>query len=236
MELMNSIAYLINWTYKFILLYCLLAVPTRVLAQVPLDSVPVSNDTFPVREIPVFIGDSLAPADTTIQQDSVVIKGNLVQRKYNQFIDQYPRPITAAYFGLFFPGGGQLYNKDFWKVPIVWGAYAGIGYTIIQNTKNYRLYRDAVLMRLNNEADPFPQFQIEGLRFQRDFYRKNVERAYIGLIAVHALSALEAFVACHLKSFDVSDDLSFSILPTHENSFIDQNGSTAFVSIRWSLR
>jgi hypothetical protein len=235
MELMNSIAYLINWTYKFLFISSLLAVPSLVLAQIPLDSIPV-NDTFPDREIPIFIGDSIQSADIYIQQDSEVKKGNYIERKYNRFVDQYPKPITAAYFGLFFPGGGQLYNKDFWKVPIVWGAYAGIGYTIIQNTKNYRLYKNAVLMRLNNEADPFPQYQIEGLRFQRDFYRKNVERGYIGLIAVHALSALEAYVACHLKSFDISDDLSLNLLPTHENSFVDQSGSTSLVSIRWSLK
>jgi hypothetical protein len=91
-------------------------------------------------------------------------------------------------------------------------------------------------MRLNNEADPFPQFQIEGLRFQRDFYRKNVERAYIGLIAVHALSALEAYVACHLKSFDISDDLSFQLFAPNDYSFPDNSGSTSLLSLTWNLR
>ncbi len=124
---------------------------------------------------------------------------------------EYPKPKTAAIVGLMVPGGGQMYNQDWWKVPISWAGYGGVVYLIRTNTLEYRSFRDAVTSRLNQQADPYPQFSLPGLRRQRDFYRKNMERAYIGLVAVHVLSALEAFVACHLNLFDISDQLSMGV-------------------------
>jgi hypothetical protein len=148
--------------------------------------------------------DTIAPS--VRKNFGLTVRRSLLGLKQN-----YPNPRTAAFAGLVFPGGGQLYNGDYWKVPLVWGGYAGVTYLIIQNTTNYRDFRNAVLQRLNNEPDAFPQFSLPGLRQQRDFYRKNLERAYIGMFALHVLSALEAFVACHLDLFDISDDLSLKL-------------------------
>jgi len=144
------------------------------------------------------------------------------------FTSEYPKPRTAAISGLIFPGGGQLYNKDWWKVPIAWAGYGGIAYLIRQNTMEYRSFRDAVSMRLNQESDPYPQFSLPGLRRQRDFYRKNMERAYIGLVAVHVLSALEAFVACHLDQFDISDQLSIGVGSSKQIPFEKYPSTTLF--------
>lgn len=159
-----------------------------------------------------------------------------VRNGYRSLIQNYPRPKTAAHFGLFFPGGGQLYNKDFWKVPLVWGAYGYVGYLIIDNTTRYRDFRDAVLARLNDEPDPYPQFSLPGLRRQRDFFRRNMERAYIGIVAIHALSALEAFVACHLRQFDISDDLSFHILEAPNMHYTLPGSTLSLATIRYQIR
>jgi hypothetical protein len=153
---------------------------------------------------------SLEGIDTTAPSERKSF-GLSVRKSLLGLKENYPNPRTAAFAGLIIPGGGQLYNRDYWKVPLVWGGYAGVTYLIIQNTTNYRDFRNAVLQRLNNEPDAYPQFSLPGLRQQRDFYRKNLERAYIGMVALHVLSALEAFVACHLDLFDISDDLSLKV-------------------------
>jgi hypothetical protein len=140
--------------------------------------------------------------------------GDWFGKSWNNLSESYPNPKTAAYFALVFPGGGQLYNKDFWKVPIVWGGYGLIGYSIYFNTQQYRGLKQAVLDRLNQVPDQYPFIPtIQALRLNRDAYRKDLELAYIGLFAVHVLSAIEAYVACHLKTFDISDDLSLKIKP-----------------------
>jgi hypothetical protein len=159
-----------------------------------------------------------------------------VNAGFSALKQNYPKPKTAAHFGLFFPGGGQLYNKDFWKVPLVWGAYGYLGYLIIDNTGKYRDFRSAVLARINEEPDPYPQFSLPGLRRQRDFFRKNMERAYIGLVAVHALSALEAFVACHLRQFDISDQLSFHVLESSPLVYTQTMNVTPIASIKYTIK
>lgn len=162
----------------------------------------------------------------------------MVAKGYHHVVNQYPDPKTAAYFGLFFPAGGQLYNKDWWKVPIVWGAYGYVVYLINQNQSNYRLLREAVLDRINGRPDPFPGFSLPGLRQQRDLFRKNLERAWIGLVAVHLLSSLEAFVACHLRLFDITDELSIHLLretnPQAISSHIQAN-TFSFISISYCI-
>jgi len=132
------------------------------------------------------------------------------------FKEYYPHPKTAVYLGLAFPAGGQLYNKDFWKVPFIWGGYGFLIYLIGENTTLYRNLRDAVLIRLAGGEDMFIETipNIPSLRSNRDAVRKALEQSYIALIFVHILSAAEAFVSCHLKGFDVSEDLSLQVRPS----------------------
>lgn len=141
------------------------------------------------------------------------------------FNEYYPHPKTAVYLGLGFPAGGQLYNKDFWKVPLAWGGYGFIGYLAIDNTQFYRRLRDAVLQRLRGEEDEFINLipQINQLRSRRDQARKQMEQTWIALVFTHVLITAEAFVSAHLKTFDVEDDLGtkYKLRPTiyHEFAF-----------------
>lgn len=137
---------------------------------------------------------------------------------YRTFKENYPDPKRAATLSLVLPGAGQLYNKRWWKVPLVYGAMGGMVYSIDYNTRNYRSFRDAYILALQGKPHEFSQFNLEtdALRRYRDQFDKRRQLSWIGLVAIHLLQAAEAFVDAHLMQFDVSDDLSlyWRVAPT----------------------
>lgn len=115
-----------------------------------------------------------------------------------------------------FPGLGQIYNRKYWKAPIV---YAGVGtsiYFIIDNTQNYRYYRDALIAETDgNPATINPTgAPASAIRPVMEQYRQWIDLSYIALAVVYALQIVDAHVDAHFFQFDVSDDLSASIRPT----------------------
>ncbi len=171
----------------------------------------LQQDTVPVEPIATF-SDSLPP--TLALQDSAQVKKR--RFLYRVFKEDYPNPNKALYLSLAFPGGGQIYNKRWWKLPFVWGGYIGLIYAVDFNTKNYKLLKDAYLAELDGEPHPFSgtRLKADDLRRLRDQYDKSKQLSYIGLVALHLVQGAEAFVDCHLKTFDVSDDLSFRVKPS----------------------
>ncbi len=116
------------------------------------------------------------------------------------------------------PGLGQIYNKRWWKLPIVYGTFAVPVYFIFDNTKKYRDYDKAFRMRV----DTIPGDKYEGIYnlFQlnelRQFTDKNLQRSYLGLVGVFLLCGIDAFVDRHLMEFDVSEKLSLNITPSQD--------------------
>ena len=183
------------------------------IGQVP-DSLPN------LQEVEILPGDSSIIEDTA---DELSLATDSVQVKKRGFIgrifkEDYPNPNKALYMALAIPGAGQIYNKRWWKLPLVYGAYTGLILAVDFNTKNYRLYRDAYIAELNDEPHPFSNTSLDAddLRTIRDGYDKNKQLSYIGIFALHLVQAAEAFVDCHLKTFDVSDDLSIQVNPSIE--------------------
>ena len=130
--------------------------------------------------------------------------------------EDYPNPKKALFLSFSIRGGGQIYNKRWWKLPFVYGGYTLLIIAIDYNTAGYRFYRDAYIAELAGEPHPLSQSNLDSgdLRRIRDGYDKNRQLSYIGLVAIHLVQTAEAFVDCHLKTFDVSDDLSMKIRPT----------------------
>ncbi len=122
-----------------------------------------------------------------------------------------PKPTKALVYSLIIPGAGQIYNRDWWKLPLVYGALGGVGYLVQQNYKEYRRYDKARDLYLEGKPNEFSHLNPNesSLRAARDYYRSNFELSCLGLGVLYALQAIEAYTAAHLKSFDVSDDLSF---------------------------
>lgn len=136
----------------------------------------------------------------------------------------YPSPRRAMLLSLAFPGAGQVYNKKLWyiRAPIATGAVAGGVVFYITTRQNYLLYRNAVRDRNNGietEFDSNPSATTPALRAVRDDNRKLMEQALFGTIIVYLLNGVEAFTTAHLLNFDVSDDLSFKLEPTLQNTY-----------------
>jgi len=132
----------------------------------------------------------------------------------------YPNPRTAVLLSLALPGAGQIYNKKWWKLPIVYGALGGFAYAEVTNIRQYRALRDNYKWLVDDDPNtnptefPYTELDATSMRRYRDQWRRYVEMTTVGLGLVYVLAATEAFVDAHLTRFDVSDDLSLRIRPS----------------------
>lgn len=125
-----------------------------------------------------------------------------------------PSPKKALLLGLVIPGGGQIHNRRWWKLPFAYAAYTGIILAIDYNSGFYVQFRDAFIAENNNEVHEFTDIlSATSIRSFRNKFDKQLQLSYIGLVLAHGLISMEAFVDAHLKTFEVDDDLSFHIQP-----------------------
>ncbi|MEO5562234.1 MAG: DUF5683 domain-containing protein, partial [Chitinophagaceae bacterium] len=134
-------------------------------------------------------------------------------------------PKKAALRSAILPGWGQIYNKKYWKLPIVYGALGTSAYVFIYNYQNYKDTRFAYKVKYNmrvNKTDSalFPKIKKdiqplteESLRFYRDEFRRDIDYSVLFFVLLWGLNVVDAAVDAHLKAFDVSPDLSFQIKP-----------------------
>lgn len=154
---------------------------------------------------------------TQIEQDTIPTDTSDFSTKTRNLFDNNTKnaPLKAALFSIV-PGGGQAFNRKFWKLPIVYAGMGVAGYFVVKNTKEHRIFRDAYFDRVDEDpmtVDSFPFYTNDGLKLQRDSKLRDLEIAYIGMVAVYVLSGVDAFVDAHLKTFDISDDLSMRVSP-----------------------
>ena len=157
----------------------------------------------------------------TVDIDSAAPEGKKVKK-----VNVYD-PRKAAIRSAILPGWGQVYNRKYWKVPIVYGALGTSAYVFFFNLNTYKdtrfAYRVKYNMRVNGtdstNYDRIPDYLkpiSEGsLRSYRDSYRRDIDYSVIFFILLWGLNVVDAAVDSHLKSFDVSPDLSFRIKPGH---------------------
>jgi hypothetical protein len=132
------------------------------------------------------------------------------------FRSDYPNPNKSAILSFALPGAGQAYNKRWWKLPLVYGAFAGMFYAIDFNQGLYRRFRDALQMQLAGQEHEFSGTVIDSsnaLRGLRDQYDRNTQLSYIGTVLLYGVVAVEAFVDAHLLQFDIDENLSMQMAP-----------------------
>tara|TARA_R110002050_G_scaffold114255_2_gene229604 strand:- start:2470 stop:3051 length:582 start_codon:yes stop_codon:yes gene_type:complete len=139
-------------------------------------------------------------------------------------INNYPEPKTVLRQSLLIPGWGQVTNRQAWKVPIIYGLLGGLGYYSVYLTKEYHNYRAAYYNSFSTNTDlrfgTTPDYLIGSsatyLKSNRDFLRNRRDFIYITIALSHLLNVVDAYVFAHLRTFDVSDDLSMngSLSPT----------------------
>lgn len=169
----------------------------------------------------LLLGGSMAYAQkeevATMPSDSVqvaVMQNNLNKITWNT---DPLSPAKAAFYSAVIPGLGQIYNKSYWKVPLVYAAIGTPIYFYIQNSKEYDRYLTAYKRRqqgytddefYGNSSTGQPLLSTDGLRRGIQFYRRNKELSILIGIGMYALNVIEANVDAHLKQFNVDERLS----------------------------
>lgn len=115
------------------------------------------------------------------------------------------------------PGAGQVYNHQAWKVPIIYGAFAGMGYLIYNNYSNMKMFKDEYLFRVNNSDTPslesYASYPTSNIYNLYNEYNKNFQLMIIITVAIYGLNLIDAYVFGHLFDFQISDDLSLNMSP-----------------------
>lgn len=194
----------------------------KLRAQVP-DSISIKSAPFKKVILDSSFVENLA--DTTII--SKKNKGRKPQEDrffYKVFKKDYPNPKTAMLLSFALPGTGQIYNRRWWKPPLVWAGMGWSIYSIVRNTNQYKIYRDAYINSLAGEPTGFEGQRVNtptNLKQFRDGFDKNRQLSFVAAILVYGIQGAEAFVDAHLRTFDVSDDLSLNmrIIPTLETGY-----------------
>lgn len=133
------------------------------------------------------------------------------------------RPKKATLLALMLPGAGQIYNRRWWKLPLVYGGLGGVGYGLFFYQTRYKEYVNGKKQYLNsNPRIAFSQLNGSNVRqetsidnIQRGivFYRRNRDTFIAYTALVYGVTVLDALVDAHLRDFDISDDLSLRVQP-----------------------
>lgn len=129
---------------------------------------------------------------------------------------EFPNPKSVMFKSMMIPGWGQIVNRQIWKVPIIYGLFAGVGYYTIHLNGQYQDYRAAYYNSFPDNDDlrfgPTPGY-LEGinanqLQSNRNSLRNQRDFMFVVMGLAYGLNVLDAYVFAHMRSFDVSDDLS----------------------------
>ena len=132
----------------------------------------------------------------------------------------------ASVLSTIIPGAGQVYNKKYWKVPIIYASLGTSIYFINENQKKYTSYKNAYLQRENGEIDEYSElYNNSQLITIMDYYERNRDISYIMTAAIYLLNIVDASVDAHLLDFDVSDELTLSYSPSFINTPYGKNTS-----------
>ena len=162
------------------------------------------------------------PADSI----SIALKG--AEEPAKKITVWRPDPKKATWLALIIPGGGQIYNRKYWKLPIVYGGFVGCLYAYNWNGQMYKDYRQAYLDIMDSDpnTDSYKDFFRPGYNFdanqeylknvfkkRKDRYRRWRDMSIFAFIGVYAVSVVDAYVDAQLSSFDITEDINLTIEP-----------------------
>ena len=178
-------------------------------------------------------------ADSVQKQLSIMAEANpplKVQKDWNKW---RPDPKRALWLAIVFPGGGQIYNRKYWKLPLIYGGFMGCLYAMSWNNSMYKDYSQAYLDITDNDpgtasynsflhlgaqiTDKNMKHYIDVFKNRRDKYRRWRDLSFFVIVGVYALSVVDAYVDAELSAFDISKDLSLKVEPTIINNSSSKN-------------
>ncbi len=169
------------------------------------------------------------------QKDSSVVRFSISadsllkyagHKKKDRFI---PDPKKALWLAIVFPGGGQIYNRKYWKLPLVYGGFLGCIYAMTWNNTMYRDYSQAYIDIMDSDENTKSYENFIPVRYdvkanqahlqdvfrrKKNYYRRFRDLSMFCMIGVYALSIIDAYVDAELSSFDISRDLTMKVSPT----------------------
>uniref|UniRef100_UPI0025FC640C DUF5683 domain-containing protein n=1 Tax=Prevotella sp. TaxID=59823 RepID=UPI0025FC640C len=180
----------------------------------------------------------VAPADTTFSaKDSLKLNSMLqvaTKKPKRDWSTWRPDTKRAMWLAIVLPGAGQIYNRKYWKLPIIYGGFVGCAYAITWNNQMYHDYSQAYMDIMDDDptTDSYNQFLHLGatidasnmdrykeiFRKRKDRYRRWRDMGVFVMIGVYAFSIIDAYVDASLSEFDISDDLTLRVEPAFMNS------------------
>ncbi len=162
---------------------------------------------------------TIAPTKDSTYFKRVILTDSVPKKKWSS-------PKKAMVLALICPGAGQVYNKKYWKLPILYVGAGVLAYFWVTNQQLYKEFETQYTTQYANvQANPTYTFvyfseatqsyytSVGQLSSERDTYRRYRDFSIAGSVALYAVSILDAYVDAHLKDFDLSPDLSFSVKP-----------------------
>ena len=183
-------------------------------------------DSVAILDSKALLGDSVA-----VEGDStsvMLLQGKKIKPK-RDWTTWKPNPQRALWLALVLPGAGQIYNRKYWKLPIIYGGFMGCIYALTWNNMMYKDYSQAYLDIMDDDPGTasYNKFLHLGVQInssneeryksifksRKDKYRRWRDMSFFVMIGVYALSVIDAYVDAELSEFDISKDLSLKVSP-----------------------
>lgn len=187
------------------------------------------------------------PASIVVNTDTVAPPPEEISKKL--FV---PNPTKATWLAVVFPGGGQIYNRKYWKLPIIYGGFAGCAYALSWNGKMYKDYSQAYLDIMDSNPNTksyedllppnasYNEEQLKNtLKRRKDMFRRYRDLSIFAFIGVYLISIIDAYVDAELSNFDISPDLSMKVEPAvidNNNQFRSNSLKSKSVGLQCVLR
>ena len=170
--------------------------------------------------------DSVA-ADSTVRSTPTLF-GHLGKGDGEEFV---PDPSRVTWIALAFPGAGQIYNRKYWKLPIVYGGFLGCAYALNWNNQMYSDYSQAYLDIMDDDPNTAsfedflpPNYNVsvneeylkKVFKNRKDRYRRYRDLSIFSFIGVYLVSVIDAYVDAELSHFDISEDLAVRLAPMND--------------------
>ncbi|MBS1771761.1 MAG: hypothetical protein JST82_02790 [Bacteroidetes bacterium] len=132
-----------------------------------------------------------------------------------------PKPKKAGLYSAIIPGTGQIYNRNYWKVPLIAGGTIAAVYIFDFNREKYNYYRKVYLNRISNpNAVDNEPYDTPTLKQLQDEYRKYMDMTVLFSALGYTAQVIDAIVSAHLKNFDISRDISIKFKPVMMPNYI----------------
>lgn len=200
------------------------SVVTDSVTDVRVDSVKIGAPV-EMAEVDTVVVDSAVCLMTAMSAESLSTTDNNIPIKNERWI---PDPKKSMWLAIVFPGGGQIYNRKYWKLPIIYGGFMGCFYALNWNNTMYRDYSQAYIdiMDSDENTKSFMNFLPAGYNVEqnmsrlqdlfkrkKNFYRRYRDMSLFCMIGVYLISIVDAYVDAEMSSFDISKDLSIKLSP-----------------------